>query len=182
MDRLLGSGSIRNALLALCFSCLASCQSAAAGELVIRPTESVSAEYLWLALEPQRNHSREGLVVVFWAMPDESLVVEDELKLLGFAIVGVGDIGEIPVSFEVWGSELTASEKLFSDGASGPALAFSRTSCGVKKLCEPVFASISLRLNGEHSDVFVNGSNIGSIRSRLDPPNSNQIGAEKSPE
>lgn len=167
MDRLLGVGSMKYALLALFFSCLASCQSAAAGDLVIRPTESVRSEYLWLALEPKRSHSRDGLTVVFWAMPDESLVAEDEVRLLGFAIVGIGDIGEIPVSFEVWGADLSPSESLFSGGASAPVLAFSPTNCGESEFCEPALASISLRQNGKQLDVVVNGSRVGCIRSRL---------------
>ncbi len=144
---------------------LTSAQLAIAGELSIRPAGSLKPEYLWSAVEPNIFSGECGLVVAFWPASDESLVFKDDFKFLGFALVGLGDIGEIPVAAEIWAKGLAVAKNPVSEDETGIAINLVEIDCSGSQECERRKVAVSLLNRGDDSLVLIDGAEIGAIRS-----------------
>ena len=141
--------------------------SAHAAEFWVRPVEDVKAEYLWVADEPQRANATNGLTATLWAMPEESIVSEDGCALIGFAIVGMGDIGEIPVAFEIWGSNTRAAGIRRTLDGESIEIGLEASGCETPGGCgaKPVLVKIDRQQDARA--VLVDGKVLGLLKSRL---------------
>lgn len=138
----------------------------ASRNLLVEPATHIEPEELWHSRDVQIYRSADGLVVGFWPAAAESAPVKKGKTLLGFAMVGRGDVAEQPVVFKVWGSGMVFADEVtagFVKRKSLVALFFLPEQCVSADKCPDEIAVLSMRGNENSSTVYVNNEPVGVI-------------------
>lgn len=126
---------------------------------------SIGTDDMWRTADPTLLRSKAGLIVQFWPENEESQEQRGSWNAVGFALAGVGDIGEKPVAVRLWSREqvsYSSSASKSYQARRGKAALFFYRSCKTAVPCQKEIVAVVFRLeSGEQ--VFMNNKQLGSI-------------------
>ena len=137
-------------------------------DVAVATLQEIEPAELWHAAPPRHVVAPSGFALTFWAADAEGRTKQHGLERLGFALTGIGDVGEKPAGFFVLSRTSSTLVRTRvstpSEGTTSVEMIFAPARCGDPRQCAKLEQSLRVNYNSATAVVTVNGKQVGVVR------------------